>query len=156
MFFLFWQYSPKLSQFSVQMKTGNNKHIIFYLFFKKRNKMKRMYTRHLIFNIKISASTNFMLLRSKLTPEIYQKVGSVGRKMTQNRFKKCTFYTFFLETPLSLEKIEKLYMIWFSIVKIEIPTNSMLLWLKITLEICEKVTSLDLKTAFNYQNHIIN
>ena len=45
--------------------------------------------------IKISTPTNFMHLRSKLTLEIHQKIGSLDEKMSQNWLKTCAFSFFF-------------------------------------------------------------
>ena len=41
--------------------------------------------------VKINAPTNFIRLRSKLTPETYQKVESLNAKMTENWLKTSTF-----------------------------------------------------------------
>ena len=92
--------------------------------------------------IKINISTNFMLLRSKLTSEISQKIESLDKKITQNWFK---MWFFFISKLLHLKKNEKRYL--FSFIKIEISANFMHSRLKLTPEICQKVASLDFRTV---------
>ena len=94
-----------------------------------------------------------MRLRWKLKSEIYRKVENLGGKMTQNRLKMCTFPFFFLKILLFSKKKRKkkrkmLFINIIIIVKIEIFANFMCLNLKMTSEICHKIASLDLKTAF--------
>ena len=43
--------------------------------------------------------------------ETCHKLANIDEKMTQNRFKKCTFSFYFLDKPLPLKKNEKRYFI---------------------------------------------
>ena len=55
-------------------------------------------------NIKIKKSINFTLLRSKLTSETCQKVGSLHGKTEQNRLKASTLPPFSEITDAFIEK----------------------------------------------------
>ena len=85
-----------------------------------------------------------MHLRSKLTSDICQKVERLNGKMAQNQLKANSFSFFFLEKALPLKKKK---VIKFSVIKIEIPTNLIHLRLKLTSEMYQKVSSLDLRTV---------
>ena len=100
--------------------------------------------------IKIRIFITFMHLRSKLTLEICHEVGSLEEKTKKNRLKEPTLPPFFFS------KNRCIY--WkainanrFFVLKIKIPSNFMCLRLKMRLEICQEVVSLDLRIDLNIE-----
>ena len=76
------------------------------------NRLDRRFFRHrrkalFDFLIKICKPTIFTCLRSKLTSETFQKVGSLNGKVAQSQFKTPSLL-FPLETPVSLQKNKKM------------------------------------------------
>ena len=68
--------------------------------------------RHLILCYKINTLANFIRLRSKLSSELCQRVGSINRKMAQNRLETCNFsffFSFLSKTIIFKEKRETLF-----------------------------------------------
>ena len=96
-----------------------------------------------------------MRLRSKLTSEMCQKIGSLEGKAKQNRLKAPTLLPFSQKTAEFIEKNINSHR--FLSIKLSVPTNFMLL--RLLSEICQKLVKFDLrpekrKTLFYFALYI--